>query len=147
MCLGLPGLQLRHERVYDNSQRQVECLRFSAPTPGLGGFAELPDDWRVHASRGLALAGLGRRAEALREARWLQQSPIYREDHRHGALAAEHRARILAHVGEAAAALDEIEGLLTRPSWLSVHTLQLDPLWDPLRNDSRFQALLAKYQN
>jgi TolB-like protein/Flp pilus assembly protein TadD len=38
------------------------------------------DDGRIHAARGLALAGLGRREEALREARWLQRSVPYRND-------------------------------------------------------------------
>jgi serine/threonine-protein kinase len=109
--------------------------------------AELPDDWRVHAARGLALAGLGRRDEALREARWLQQSMVYREDARHGGLAAENRAQILAQAGEADTALDEIERLLTMPSWLSVHTLRLEPLWDPLREHPRFQRLLEQYGN
>ncbi len=106
---------------------------------------ELPDDWRVHAARGLALAGLGRRDEALREARWLQQSVVYREDAYKGPLVAEERARILAQAGDAEAALDEIERLLAGPSWLSVHTLRLDPRWDPIRNHPRFKALLAKY--
>jgi serine/threonine-protein kinase len=36
-------------------------------------------------------------------------------------------------------------GPLGRPSWLSVHTLRLDPRWDPIRNDPRFQAFLVKY--
>jgi len=106
---------------------------------------ELPDDWRVHAARGLALAGLGRRDAALREARWLRQSVVYREDAYKGPSVAEDRARILAQAGEADAALDEIERLLARPSWLSVHTLRLDPRWDPIRNDPRFQALLRRY--
>jgi TolB-like protein/Flp pilus assembly protein TadD len=106
---------------------------------------ELPDDWRVHAARGLTLAGLGRRDEALREARWLQQSVVYREDAHDGPLLAEDRARILAQAGEAEAALDEIKRLLARPSWLSVHTLRLDPSWDPIRDQPRFRALLARY--
>ncbi|MEK6768306.1 MAG: hypothetical protein AABY85_04875 [Gemmatimonadota bacterium] len=106
---------------------------------------ELPDDWRVHAARGLALAGLGRRDEALREARWLQQSVVYREDAFDGPNVAEDRARILAQAGEADAALDEIERLLAGPSWLSVHTLRLDPRWDPIREHPRFRALLARY--
>jgi serine/threonine-protein kinase len=106
---------------------------------------ELPDDWRVHASHGLALAGLARRDEALREARWLQQSVVYREDAYEGPSVAEDRARILAQAGEAEAALDEIERLLAGPSWLSVHTLRLDPRWDPIREHPRFKALLAKY--
>ena len=44
---------------------------------------------------------------------------------------------------DVAAAL-EIERLLAGPSWLSVHTLRLDPRWDPTRNHPRFQALLKK---
>lgn len=106
---------------------------------------ELPDDWRVHATRGLALAGLGRRDEALREARWLEKSVVYREDAYKGPSVAEDRARILAQIGEGNAALDEIERLLAEPSWLSVHTLRLDPLWDPIRDHPRFKSLLTKY--
>ncbi len=110
-------------------------------------LAALPDDWRVHAARGLALAGLGRRQEALREARWLEQSVVYREDAYTGPDLAEERARILAQAGDVDAALDEIEQLLAGPGYLSVHRLRLDPRWDPIREHPRFQALLAKYEN
>jgi eukaryotic-like serine/threonine-protein kinase len=106
---------------------------------------DLPGDWRVHAARGLALAGLGRRDEAVDEARWLQQSEVYRNDAFQVTYVAEDRARILAQAGDADAGLDEIERLLTGPSWLSVHTLRLDPRWNPIRNHPRFKALLAKY--
>ena len=109
--------------------------------------AVLPGDWRIHAARGLALAGLGRRQEAEGEARWLQQSKFYSNDAMDGVVPAEDRARILAGVGNADAALDEIERLLARPSRLSAHTLRLDPRWDPIRNEARFQALLVKYAN
>ncbi len=106
---------------------------------------ELPDDWRMHAARGLTLAGLGRRDEALREAHWLQQSEVYRGDFYTGGWLAEDRARILAQAGDTEGALDEIERLLAEPSPVSVHTLRLDPLWDPLRDHPRFKALLTKY--
>jgi len=106
---------------------------------------DLPEDWRVHAARGLALAGLGRREEALREADWLLQSEVYRGDAHQGGILAEDRARILAQAGDADAALNEIGRLLAGPSWLSVHTLRLDPRWDPIRSHPRFKALLAKY--
>ena len=52
----------------------------------------------------------------------------------------------LAQAGEVDAALDEIEELLAGPGFLSVHTLRLDPRWDPIREHPRFQALLAKYE-
>ncbi len=110
-------------------------------------LAVLPDDWRVHAAHGLALAGLGRRQEALREARWLQQSVVYREDAPNSRRVAEERALILAQAGEVDAALDEIEQLLAGPGCLSVHTLRLDPRWDPLRSHPRFQHLLEQYEN
>ena len=106
---------------------------------------ELPDDCRVHAARGLALAGLGRRQEALDEALWLERSGVYRGDAFQGTVVAEDRARILARVGEKVAALDQIERLLAKPSWLSVHTLRLDPRWDPIRNQPRFEELLREY--
>jgi len=106
---------------------------------------ELPDDWRVHAARGLALAGLGRRDEALGEASWLQRSEVYRNDAVDGPLVAEDRARILAQAGDADPALDEIERLLAGPSLVTVHTLRLDPRWDPIREHPRFKALLVKY--
>jgi serine/threonine-protein kinase len=106
---------------------------------------ELPEDWRVHAARGLALAGLGRQAEAVREAQWLQRSDAYRKDTFKNRLVAEERARILAQAGRADAALDEIERLLALPSFLTSNTLRLDPRWDPIREHPRFQALLVEY--
>ena len=110
-------------------------------------LAALPDDWRIHAARGLALAGLGQRQEALREARWLEQSVVYREDATDSRNVAEERARILAQAGEVDAALDEIEELLAGPGFLSVYTLRLDPRWDPIREHPRFQRLLEQYEN
>jgi tetratricopeptide (TPR) repeat protein len=108
----------------------------------------LPQDWRIYAARGEALAGLGLRQEALGEVRWLEQSDAYRKDHFDaGTTAIEARASILARVGDAGAALAEIERLLSGPSEFSVHTFRLDPRWDPIRRDPRFQALLVRYAN
>ena len=64
-----------------------------------------------------------------------------------GPEAAEARAIILAQLGESDAALDEIERQLAGPSKVTVHTLRLDPRWDPIREHPRFKALLAKYAN
>ena len=105
---------------------------------------KFPNDERLHYARGMALAGLGRRVEARREARWLQQSATYRDPFE-GPVVVEDRARILAQAGDVEAALDEIERLLAGPSGLSVHGLRLDPIWDPIRDHPQFKALLAKY--
>ena len=107
---------------------------------------ELPDDWRLHATRGLALAGLGRRPEARREAEWLRGAEAYRDAYDQPFLR-EARAMILSQGGYEDEATSEIEELLAGPSWTSVPMLRLDPRWDPIRDDPRFQALLVKYAN
>jgi hypothetical protein len=61
------------------------------------------------------------------------------------AVRARPRALVLAKAGDLDTALQEIERLLTRPSFVTAHTLRLDPRWDPIRDDPRFKALLVKY--
>ncbi len=55
-------------------------------------------------------------------------------------------ARIYTMVGEHDAAIDQLENLLAVPSPTAVPMLRIDPIWDPLREDPRVQALLARYE-
>ncbi len=96
---------------------------------------------RDHANFGLALAGAGRKAEALHEAAVaLAGRDAYESLERE-----EKIARIQVMVGEHEAAIATLGHLLSIPSLVSVGSLQVDPTWDPLRSNPRFQALLAKY--
>jgi hypothetical protein len=66
----------------------------------------LPEDWRLHASRGVTLAALGRRAEARVEAEWLKGASAYRDAWDRPFLT-DARAQIFAQAGMAREALDE----------------------------------------
>ncbi|MGH8399324.1 MAG: tetratricopeptide repeat protein, partial [Gammaproteobacteria bacterium] len=60
----------------------------------------------------------------------------------------ESKAEVLAHFGDAPAATALLNKLMETPETgaaISSALLRLDPAWDPIRHDPRFQALLKKY--
>jgi hypothetical protein len=54
-------------------------------------------------------------------------------------------AAVYSVVGEPEKAIDLLEGLLSRPSPVTVSLLKIVPVWDSLRNNPRFTELLKKY--
>jgi hypothetical protein len=54
-------------------------------------------------------------------------------------------AQVYAILGEKDRAIEVLNGLLSRPSAMTVQALRVNPIWDPLRSDPRFQALIDKY--
>jgi hypothetical protein len=91
---------------------------------------------------GLALAYLGRKAEAVREGqRGVELLPISR-DAGTGRYIQLQLARIYLLVGEPEKALDQLEPLLRMPYYLSPGWLRIDPTFDPLRNNPRFKKLV-----
>jgi len=108
------------------------------------GRAE-PDNWGPHSARAYLLARSGRRAEALREADWFQRSRVYPKSQTWALWERDGHAQLLAALGMADLALPELENALSGPGHLSVYELRLNPAFDPIRHDPRFQALLRKY--
>ena len=104
-----------------------------------------PDDFRLHSALGTALALVGLTEESIREGEHAAKLMPISRDADVGTRSVAVLAQIYTRVGEADKALDLIEKLLSNPGWLSVGLLRLDPVWDPLRDHSRFQALLEKY--
>jgi TolB-like protein/Tfp pilus assembly protein PilF len=105
---------------------------------------ENPDSWDAHLHRGYALAYLGNKAGAAAEAERAMQALPESKDAFNGPDVTETAAKIYAAIGDRDRAINLIAGLLQRPAALTVATLKLDPEWDPLRGDPRFQALIAK---
>src|SRR5437867_4593974 len=54
-------------------------------------------------------------------------------------------AEVYATLGDNDRAIEILDRLLSRPSAVTVQGLKVNPIWDPLRSDPRFQALLQKY--
>jgi eukaryotic-like serine/threonine-protein kinase len=103
---------------------------------------DTPDDAQSHAFRGLALAYLGRKAEAIREGqRGVALLPIS-QDASNGPYFQHQLARIYLLVGEPEKALDQLEPLLRIPYYLSPGWLRIDPTFDPLRGNPRFRKLV-----
>jgi TolB-like protein len=100
-----------------------------------------PEDAQRHVFLGLSLAYLGQKAAAIREGkRGVTLLPISR-DAVLGPYIQHQLARIYMLVGEPEKALDQLEPLLKIPYYLSPGWLKIDPNFDPLRGNPRFERL------
>jgi tetratricopeptide (TPR) repeat protein len=101
-----------------------------------------PDDPQRHAFLGLALAYLGRKAEAMKEGeRAVALAPASRDGYI-GPYLQHLLARIYILVGEQEKALDQLEPLLRMSYYLSPGWLKIDPSFEPLRTNPRFRKLV-----
>ena len=92
---------------------------------------------------GTALAYLGRKAEAIREGEKGRRLLPIEKDAVTAPYIQHQRARIYILLGEPEKALDQLEPLLKIPYYLSPGWLKIDPTFDPLRKNPRFQKLVA----
>ncbi|MBS0590741.1 MAG: hypothetical protein JSR65_08900, partial [Proteobacteria bacterium] len=97
-----------------------------------------------HSVLGLACAGLGSRAEAVAEGKQAIDLIPESKDAYEGPLWVDYLAQIHAMNGDAAHAVPLLEHLLqTNGSQTTPALLRIDPLWDPIRGDPRFQKLVG----
>src|SRR5499427_1403503 len=133
----------------------IYCLQGDKPT-GQAEFAkaravsgklllEAPDDPARHAQHGLILAALGEKEAAIKEGKKAVELRPEAQDAFDGPKITACLAQIYALTGETDEAFRLIDHLLETPSGLTIPLLKVDPIWDPLRKDPRFQALMDKY--
>ena len=108
-----------------------------------GEVRAAPDDAGRRIMLGKILALLGEKDAAMAEAQRGMELLPESKDAFNGPDVTEAAAEVYMLAGEQDRAIDMLAGLLKRPSYLTVHLLKLDPTWDPLRENPRFQALLA----
>ncbi len=110
-----------------------------------------PDQALFHGGLGLLYAYMGRKEDAISEARRAVELEPESQDAFHGALHEAVLAQVYALTGEADQAITLIERLLTIPGPVSTELtqsitqaeLRLRWEWDSLRKDPRFQKMLA----
>jgi serine/threonine protein kinase/tetratricopeptide (TPR) repeat protein len=105
-----------------------------------------PEDPRVHASLGIAYAGLGMKEDALREGRRAVELMPIEKDVFVGAWMMRDLALIYTMTGELDAAAEAIDRVLSVPSVWSIESVLIDPRIDPLRDHPAFLELVDKYR-
>jgi TolB-like protein/Tfp pilus assembly protein PilF len=103
----------------------------------------------AHADLGLSLAlrgGPGDAEEAVRHAEEADRLFNYEVDATDSNLIAWYLLRTYVLAGRPDDAIAQMEEMLSRPSFLGLGDLKLDPLYDGLRDDPRFQALIQRLE-
>ena len=111
----------------------------------VASLKQSPDSPDLRIQLAKILAYLGEKDMALNEARRAAEILPESKDAFGGPEITAGVAEVCGIVGENGRAIELLDGLLGRPSHLTVSILKLSPAWDPLRSDPRFQTLLDKY--
>jgi TolB-like protein len=132
----------------DTTRAQAD---FEAARPAIEKLvAESPRSGTRRVQLGLVYAFLGRKEDALREGKRAMELIPITHDIIEGAVVEAFYAMICAHVGMADEAINRVERLLTTPfavdyddASVTLSDLRTRWEWDPLRDDPRFQNILA----
>jgi tetratricopeptide (TPR) repeat protein len=134
---------------------QTQAAYFAGDLPGAREYAQkaravfeqqlgdAPNDPQLHSLLGLSLAYLGKKDEAIREGERAVALRGIARDGIQGPGDVWQLSRILTIVGEQEKAIDRLEQVLKVPAYLSPGWLKIDPNFDPLRKNPRFQKLVA----
>jgi serine/threonine protein kinase/cytochrome c-type biogenesis protein CcmH/NrfG len=105
-------------------------------------LAAHPKDARLHSALGITDAGLGRRAEAIREGKLGVELAPVAQDALAGIQRINELAQTYAGLGDASGTSEQLGYLLSHPSLTAPTLIDLDPLFDAVRNDPRFRQVV-----
>src|SRR6185369_5397163 len=124
-----------------NEARQANT---EAKRSALLALGPRPDDPGLLGALSVAEAGLGQNEEALRHAHQAAEILPPSIDAVAGPGCEMRLAQVLAMTGDRDGAFDKLGKLVKLPFGLNHGDLKLNPMWDDLRNDPRFDRILAE---
>jgi serine/threonine protein kinase len=126
-------------KVDEERQANAEAKRSA-----LLALGPRPDDPNLLGQLSIAEAALGENENALRHARHAAEILSPSVDAVAGPMCEMRLAQVLAMTGDRDGAFDKLGKLVKRPFGLNQGDLKLNPIWDDLRNDPRFDRILAE---
>ena len=132
------GLIARGRGQADLAQQMFE----SAHTATEACVWRSPEDAKSKVMLGLVNAMLGHKEEALREGRRAMELLPIAKDAYDGPIIATNLAVIYAQVGEPDMAIEQLAPLMEAPNGPTRALLRIEPEWDALRNNARFNKLV-----
>jgi TolB-like protein/Flp pilus assembly protein TadD len=125
----------RDEDARRSFSRAIEAIKPKPDSPVLPNANGTPN------TLALAYAGLGEKEKALEQAKRAVKD--YDADAVNKPSALTTLAQIQARFGDHDAAIGALPHLLQVPAGVTIANIKLDPFWDPLRKDPRFQKLIG----
>ena len=124
-----------------NEERQANA---EAKRSALLALGPRPDDPRLLGELAIAEAALGQNEEALRHARHAAEMLPPSVDAVGGAVCEMNLVAALVMTGDRDATFDKLSKLVKLPFSLTHGDLKLNPVWDDLRDDPRFDRIMAE---
>jgi tetratricopeptide (TPR) repeat protein len=104
-----------------------------------------PLDPRMLSSLGLVNAGLGLKRDAQQNGKLAVEKFPIEHDSVEGVDRVMDLAKIYVLTGDYDAAMDQLEIVLSRPAYVSIALIKLDPVFEPLKTQPRFSQLEKKF--